>query len=500
MVQRGREGLACLGGEATVRSGPDVRFKENDLTLLRKYDYLCSKNGELLNALGYCERVFGILKTTLNNLILDDREFEEELGVMKYGLNCIEELAEDKRKEQFLERQRVIEVATSSRWNDEINTIENGEQKSHTSTSDVEQEHELGASDVERDHDLSDQNNDCASDKDDETQSEHSGVSASSSSHGSNGGLDFLISAIDTERRKHSSESDTMPCSPKRMKMSCSPTSEIREELSPTNSAYSSHGELSGENGSLYNYGSSSQLVKIKVRTLTQQQINKMNKTDRKMPYQCLVCKKRYQSAPGLRYHYNSTNHGVVATTLSKKAAEEEASKQRAKNFARKKAAEKSKRKSKEKVIVKPVERNNRSSLTPSENGPSSLEMAESPTALTQASQGPVDSPAVIAEVGDCSSPVQEPESAHGDGKTEVEPATSHADVPFEAPCALSLKSDPLSADKANMECEDTSEHPTVQPNEEKSLKSALPGIVLKSLEQVYKCAESVRPCGEVAL
>ena len=292
-VQVGRNDLAFLGHYGRL-SGD-----ETEASLVQKFEYLSEKSFELNNALACCQSVFGILKNTLSNLILDERQMVEELAVMDSSLRVIGAAAGELKDE--LERKRSFPADHMAK----------GESILERKT-------------VDRD----------------ETSSERS-FSSSSSSPGS-AGLDCLISAIDNERRKRSSESDeTIVSSPSKQLKLAHFEKEPSSTSDNTTTVLQKNITLEEKSPSpVYSYGGSgvvSPLVKIKVRTLTQQQLNKMSKSDRKMPYQCLVCKKRYQSAPGLRYHYNSTNHGVVASTLARKHEEQANAKSKRKGVTKKK-------------------------------------------------------------------------------------------------------------------------------------------------------------------
>lgn len=48
-----------------------------------------------------------------------------------------------------------------------------------------------------------------------------------------------------------------------------------------------------------------------KIRTITKEELNMMPAEDRKKPYDCQICGKRYKNQQGLRYHYEHHNHDL---------------------------------------------------------------------------------------------------------------------------------------------------------------------------------------------
>jgi len=53
-----------------------------------------------------------------------------------------------------------------------------------------------------------------------------------------------------------------------------------------------------------------------RVRNLTREEINQMPLEERKKPYMCEICFKRYKNTQGIRYHYQHYDHDSVEETL----------------------------------------------------------------------------------------------------------------------------------------------------------------------------------------
>ncbi|XP_032238404.1 zinc finger protein DPF3 isoform X1 [Nematostella vectensis] len=95
---------------------------------------------------------------------------------------------------------------------------------------------------------------------------------------------------------------------------------DVEEQLSSDDEEVELGKRRRGRPGRKKGYGSSSQLHTVPrpsplfsgsmiVRNITKEELARMTPEDRKKPYVCEICGRRYKNGPGLKYHYTHYNH-----------------------------------------------------------------------------------------------------------------------------------------------------------------------------------------------